>query len=182
VSIVVLVLGILLALAACAESGTGGALRSHGGDRTAVSAPPSGPLQLAQVISLNTARVVGGEPLSGALVVSNPGSAIDLSSHGCRPGFVVVLTNSSYSPSLGFPAICVGGAFVIPHGTTRLPVSVVTTYIGCLERGEAAPGLPPCLASGKPPPLPPGAYKAQVEWEITVPLPPAQPVVVTVAP
>jgi hypothetical protein len=177
---VTLVLGVTVSLAACAGSTTSAALPAHGGASIAASAGASRPLRLAEVVDLNATQVVRGEPLSGALVVSNPGAAIDLNPYGCRPGFVVVLTNSSLPPFVGrWPASCVVRAFVIPHGTTRLPVSVLTTYLGCVGPGGAAPGLPPCLASGQSPPLPQGVYEAELVWAGPVPLPPAQPVVVT---
>lgn len=135
--------------------------------------------RLSEALQLSLTRTVGGPPISGALVVSNPGATINLNPHGCRPQFAVVLTNSEFPPLVAWPANCEVGPFLIPHGTTRLPISVPTTYRGCLQPGGSGWGLPRCSASG-PPPLPQGAYTAVLEWEGTVPLPPARPVAVTI--
>ena len=134
---------------------------------------------LTEVIQLSATQVVGGQPIPAALVVSNPGGTINLNPHGCRPEFTIVLTNSDFPPHVAWPAMCVAGPFLVPHGTTRLPISVLTTYPGCLQPGGSGSGLPKCSTSG-PPPLPPGAYTAVLEWEGAVPLPPAQPVAVTI--
>jgi hypothetical protein len=138
------------------------------------------PPRLSDVIQLTTTQVVGGQPIQGALAVSNPGGAIDLNPHGCRPEFTIVLTTGTSPPAVAWPAICAAGPFLIPHGATRLAVSVATTYPACLQPGGSGAGLPPCSGAG-PPPLPPGPYRAVVVWNtLAPPLPVAQPVSVTV--
>ncbi|MBJ7595750.1 MAG: hypothetical protein JF886_12985 [Candidatus Dormibacteraeota bacterium] len=123
---------------------------------------------------------MGGSPIPGALVISNPGGAFDLNPRGCKPEFTVVLTIGNSPPSVAWPAKCAAGAYVIPHGTTRLAVSVATTYPGCLQAGGSESRIPPCSATG-PPPLPPGVYNAVLVWSTAVPpMPAADPVSVMV--
>jgi hypothetical protein len=131
-----------------------------------------------QTIELSTTRGVAGQPISGNIVIVNLGSAINLS-HGCRPGYTVVLANSHYAPVIAWPADCAAGSFVIPTGTTRLPVTVYTRYSTCSQSGSGTSSPPPCLAGDEMPPLPPGTYQARVAWAGQVPLPPASPVTVS---
>lgn len=133
---------------------------------------------VSQTIELSTTRSVAGRPISGAIVVINLGSAINLS-HGCRPMYTVVLANSHYAPVIAWPTDCAAGSFVIPTGTTRLPVTVYTSYSICSQSGSATSSSPPCLGGGEMPPLPPGTYQARVDWSGSVSLPPASPVTVS---
>ena len=151
---VALIVFLMAGLVAC--GGSTGRVRGGGG---VVAANV-----LAEVIQLSVTQVVGGQSIPAALVVSNPGGTINLNPHGCRPEFTIVLTNNGVPPDVAWAATCVAGPFLVPHGTTRLPVSVLTTYPGCLQPGGSGAGLPRCATSG-PPPLPPGAYTAVLEWE-----------------
>jgi hypothetical protein len=145
----------------------------------AVGGSTSGTPLPSQVIELDAATVVGGPPIEGALVISNAGDGISLSTAGCMPDFVVVLTNREYSPDVVWATDCAVGRSVSRHGTTRLPFTLETTYLSC-QPGGYGPGVRPCTATGQAPPLPAGVYQAVVEWEGPAPLPPAQPVAVTV--
>jgi hypothetical protein len=136
---------------------------------------------VSERLELSTTRVVAGHPISGNVVVVNPGSPIDLSK-GCRPGYLVTVKNSHYAPMVVWPTDCVSGPFVIPNGITRLPVVVSTSYWGCSPSGNTTPSFPRCLAGNRMPPLPPGQYEAQVLWEGSVPLPQAPPVTLTLVP
>jgi len=134
--------------------------------------------QLSDAIHLGSAKVISGQPIRGSVVIFNAGGPVNLS-HGCRPGYAVILTNSHFPPQVVWPANCVAGPFVIGHGTTNLPITVATTYSACAQvGGSVTPRTPPCLAD-EPPPLPPGAYEAVLEWGGTVPLPAPPPVAVT---
>jgi len=130
-------------------------------------------------ISLSTTQVVAGTPINGNLVITNPGPAVNLTKlepSGCMPGFAVFLTNGTISNAPAFAADCTNGPFVIHEGTTKFPFMVLTTYAGCTsDSAETTPDLPLC----PPPGLPPGTYRATIEWSSSVPLPPPQPVEVT---
>ena len=58
----------------------------------------------------------------------------------------------------------------LPPGTTRVPVTVITSYNGCAPPGASIPSqaVPQCTATG-PPPLPVGRYRVAV---VTTGLPP----------
>ncbi|MBV8196029.1 MAG: hypothetical protein JOY80_10955 [Candidatus Dormibacteraeota bacterium] len=154
------------AVSACAAGGT---VARH-------DAPGSAPApeRLEQSIQLSSAQVRAGEAISAALVITNPGTAVDLGGHGCRPRFVIVLTDGRHPLHLAWLQSCASGSLVIPHGTTRLPAFVSTSQPAC-EPGGPAYGLPGCIGSSSPP-LPVGRYEAVLVWERDVPLPPAQPV------
>ncbi len=155
------------AVSACAPDVTRHAIPS--------SAPP--PERLGQSIQLSASQARAGETIPAALVITNPGTTVDISEHGCRPAFVIVLTDGRHPPVVAFPQSCTIGPFLLQHGTTRLPASVSTSQPAC-ELGGPAYGLPGCIGPG-PPPLPAGQYRAVLVWEGDVALPPAQPVTVT---
>jgi len=133
-------------------------------------------------IHLNTTRAVAGHPIKGMLIIENPHAAINLTQvvkGGCEPGFAIILTKGSFRNGVGFAASCTNRAFVISHGTTRLPFSMLTSYTSCLPpNGSSSIGTPRCLQSEGLPPLPAGSYKADIEWSATVPLPRPTPVAV----
>jgi hypothetical protein len=54
---------------------------------------------------------------------------------------------------------------VIVHGTTRLPVTVGTSYGVCTQSGPATSGLPMCLGSDEIPPIPSGTYLVKLLWD-----------------
>ena len=134
-------------------------------------------------IVLNSTRVAAGDPIRGHVVVFNPHAAINLTQtteHHCEPGFAVILTQGSFRNAVGFTSQCTPTPLVISHGVTRLPVTVVTTYTGCLgPGGSSSIDTPHCLADDQPPPLPRGTYRAVMEWSTSVPLPGPPPVGVT---
>lgn len=161
----VVLVALLAGLAACAGTG-------------ATDDPGVAAKQLSDALQLNSTKVTIGQPIQGSLVVSNPGGPINLS-HGCRPGYVVILANSSFPPQVFWPTDCEAGPFLIAHGRTSLPFTVETTYSACAQQGGSVTSrTPPCVGD-EPPPLPPGTYEAVIEWESSVPLPPPHPVPVT---
>jgi len=133
-------------------------------------------------IRLSATQAVAGPPINGNLVITNPGPAVNLTElepSGCMPGFTVYLTNGTIRNEPPSTADCVGAAFVIAQGTTTLPFSIFTTYVGCTsESAVTTPNDPLCLPSGMPP-LPPGTYQATIGWSDVVPLPQPRPVTVT---
>ena len=136
---------------------------------------PSPPASLSLHIHLDATRVAAGHRLRGTLVVDNPGSPLNLTRgerSGCRPGFEISLTRGGVNNFAGFTLDCVSGPFSIPHGTTRLPFSVLTYSVDCLPPdGQSLTSVPNCLSSGGEPPLPTGFYRAVIDWSEPVPLP-----------
>ena len=140
--------------------------------------PPAASNRRTVQIVLNTFQVAAGDPIKGHLVINNPKAAINLTQavkNHCDPGVVVILTQGSFHNNIGFTAECWPTAFVISHGVTRLPITVLTIYASCSPSGGSSVGTPRCSSSG-PPPLPRGSYKAVIEWSSSVPLPRPAPV------
>lgn len=144
--------------------------------------------KLSDRLELSTTHTASGPSIKATFVINNPGSAINLTpasrevggqaSGGCEPDFAVYLTNGNVNNEVGFNEDCSSAPFLIPHGTTRLPFTLDTTFTSCGD--PATPNDPGCLASGGFPPLPPGTYKAEVEWSDKVPVPAPKPVSVTI--
>jgi hypothetical protein len=139
-------------------------------------------------LELAKTRVVAGSSIKGQLVIENPGSAINLSD-GCRPSVRVVLGNASYQQQVAFPLSCDGRPFFIAHGTTRIPVTVFTTYFSCADPATEEQVLPPALppatlpawVGNVPPGLAAGKYHTSVVWDGAVPIPLPKSVTVTVS-
>lgn len=114
--------------------------------------------------------------MSGRVVVeNNTGRAIHAS--GCLALFQVALVSGSYHPSVAWP-LCLQ-PFTIPAGRSSYPVTVEASYSQC-SQGRPQDGLKACLPGPRPPPLPPGDYRATLFQEgHLVPVPPAIPVRVT---
>ena len=119
---------------------------------------PSDP-HLSDRILIATNRSKPGLSIDGTLVVVNDGAAPINLTKSCRPDFVVALTNSHYTPQVAFAAVCRSTPLMIAPGSNRLPVRVMTTYLGCGSSGSHS-AEPACLADGGPPPLPMGEYDA----------------------
>jgi hypothetical protein len=138
--------------------------------------------RLSDQISLDHTRGVAGKTINGYLIVENKGPAINLTPRtrqvsgrtmpGCQPAFQVYLSNNKVTQTVAFSDVCSTAPFTIGHGTTRLPVTLVTTYTACqqLPNSDPTAQVPSCLISGEPP-LPPGTYNAKVAWSQTVQLP-----------
>ena len=89
------------------------------------------------------------------------------------------LNRGNFHQQIAFPADCVNGPMLIDHGTTRLPVSVDTTFDVCVQSGPGTASFPKCLANGDAPPLAPGTYMAEVLWSGKVSLPTPKEVALT---
>jgi hypothetical protein len=129
------------------------------------------------VLDTNVARA--GTPIHGDLVVTNVrGSTVELRDpHGCRPGYAVGLTGATLPAgnAPAFAAVCSAEPLVLPQGTTRFPIDVITTWSGCTNGPpptSARYRIPRCTAHGEPPPLPAGRYVA-VLYGSALALPPA---------
>jgi hypothetical protein len=111
-------------------------------------------------ITLASTRVKAGAKVKGKLVLTNHShDPVDLTIT-CRPLWTVVLGKGKTAPGVAFPAICGIDRFVVKPGKTRLSFTLRATYSGCTGDGPTSPGIPRCAADGRPPPLPPGKYRA----------------------
>lgn len=142
--------------------------------------------RLSVTVDLSTTRTMAGRPIKGTLVVDNPHAGINLTQVEqatgvvkCKPGFTVILTRGSFRNSVPFATVCSSRPFVIAHGANRLPFTMITSYARCLlPGGSSSIGIPHCLPSQGPPPLPAGSYTTAIEWSEPVPLPKPPPVTV----
>ncbi|MBF6614730.1 MAG: hypothetical protein IVW55_16590 [Chloroflexi bacterium] len=135
---------------------------------------PSDP-HLSVRIALKANRIQSGRVIEGTLVVVNRGrTSINLTTR-CRPDFAVALTNSKYTPEVGFAAACLLRPYIIAPGINRLPFQLDTTYLGC---GPPPGPDPPCLPNAMPP-LPVGTYDAVLIGDGILALPQPHPVPVT---
>jgi hypothetical protein len=145
---------------------------------------PASP-RLADRLVLSQTHVTAGTPIKGTLVVTNRGPVINLT-RGCRPAFVVVLTNHRIPPMAAFATDCSLRPFIIAPGVTRLAFTVMTTYGDCVPAWEATDLVPACLHHGKVmlmPPLPPGHYQAVLVGDgLALPDPAPVPVILSAAP
>jgi hypothetical protein len=150
-----------------------------------VAAPP-GPTVSAPAhrftlrVDLNRLKAAAGAPIKGVLVVANPNPALNLTSApGCRPGFAIILTQGAFRDGVNFTASCTARPFVLAHGISRIPFTVITSFTQCLAPdGSSVGSVPACLPSGRPPPLPAGSYRTAIEWSGPVSLPRPAPMTV----
>lgn len=133
---------------------------------------------LTDRIVLKSSSVTAGHPIDATLlVVNHSATAINLTKT-CRPSFVVALTNRTYIPRVAFTTDCSSQPFAIVPGTTRLPIKVITTYLGCQQGGSTVSGQPACVGD-EAPPLPAGRYDAVMVGNGGLALPEPLPVPVT---
>jgi len=162
---------------------------------------PAATARMTTRLVLNRTTATAGQPIHGTLVIENTGEPINLTKvgylevHGkreilgCMPGVLVALGNRHYRQNPAFAAQCEPAAFIVRHGTTKVPITISTFDSDCLQQpgGSAAPGIkppPPCRTgpSGTQtiPPLPPGRYSTWVVWSEMVPVPQPKAVMVTI--
>jgi hypothetical protein len=174
-----IILTSLFVLAACGEA------QSTGSPTTTTTAPPLPggygltipDSSLTDRIVLKSSRTTAGRPIDGTLLVFNHGAAAINLNKGCRPSFVVALTNSKYVPQVAFAAVCSSAPLNIAPGTNTLPISITTTYLQCQPVGSSGPDHPACVGD-EAPPLPIGSYDAVLIGD-GLALPEPQPVPVT---
>ncbi len=137
--------------------------------------PVAAPSQLALSrltvhIDLASSQTVAGHSIDGALVVYNPGDAMNLAlqeSRRCPLLFDVILRRGTFHVEAGLLTACSTQVLVLAHGTTRLRFTLNTRYNQC-------PTGYNCFSDGKLlgfPPLPPGSYEAATYWFTKVRLP-----------
>jgi hypothetical protein len=177
-------LAAITGLAACGSARSPSAgTRASGGGTTPAPAPTMGLLpasaQLSDRLVLSHTSVTAGTAIKGTLVVTNHGTAVNLT-RGCRPAYAVVLTSHRFPPDAAFASDCSVRPFIIKPGVNRLAVTVLSSYQGCTEdRQQATRNLPACLRGHRMPPLPEGAYHAVLVGSGNLRLPPPAPVAVT---
>jgi len=137
--------------------------RTVGGMQLCGGLLPS-PRGVTDQIVLERRTAAAGGVLSGDLVVKNSsGSVINLRDRsGCQPSYAVVLTGAHLDAAAGFSSVCISKPLVIPTGTTKFPVQVITTYQMCVQLDGSRPAgkaIRACTLTG-PPPLPAGRYHA----------------------
>jgi hypothetical protein len=180
----------MLALIVLAAVGIGVGVGVSGTSNLKIAAGSTS--KLSDYLHLDETRIAAGRSVNGSLVVHNPGRTINLTPRtrevdgqtvaGCQPSLFVELYRGSYSQQIYVPNPCDQGPLLVKHGTTKLPVTVMTTYGVCSPSGPSSANMPRCLASGRPPPLPPGRYLAKSGWTGSVPLPEPKAVALTLSP
>ncbi|KNX37693.1 hypothetical protein VV01_11945 [Luteipulveratus halotolerans] len=137
---------------------------------TTPAAAPTGvtPEGLQVRLELPRTTVRACKTLTGAVVVINPtGRAVDLWSGtvpggpDCTPKHAVQLVGHGIDTSPAFTADCGSQPLRIASGTTRVPMSALTTYTSC-SQDHPSIDSPRCGADGGPPGLPTGRYEARV--------------------
>ena len=138
---------------------------------------------ITDTLALRATTVRPGQSIDGALVVHNPGPTLDLTAPGhCAPSFAAGLVGNGIDlQAPGISAACTDHPFLVGHGTTRLSLTVFTSYSSCTKDVTGvSTDQPLCEPSGAIPSLPPGAYRVVVRWSGHGSLPAPAPVTVTI--
>jgi hypothetical protein len=137
---------------------------------------------LTDRLVLQRTRVTAGTEIKGTLVVISSSQAPVNLTHGCRPDYVVVLTSRRFPPDVAFSSDCSGAPFIIRPGENRIAITVLTTFLSCVQIARlATPQRPACLPHHRgTPPLPAGRYEAVLVGE-GLPLPAPAPVLVSLS-
>jgi hypothetical protein len=192
------IVSVAIVLASCSTVNTSSSRSNHPAPRTTQAPPAEGPHglmaadpRLTDRLELGSTRVQAGRSIDGTLVVSSRAHAPINLTQECKPSFGVALENAAIHQGLAFTASCTSEPFLIIPGINRLPVTVITTYLGCIEAGGSSftePGdssttpFPRCTSGGATPPLPPGRYSAVLSGSGELALPQPKPIVVTLSP
>jgi hypothetical protein len=127
-------------------------------------------------ITLDQSRVVAGMPIKGTAVLTNTGHKRMLVQQCAIDGWLEVgLANKATPFSPGFFDVECRPSVVLAPGPNWFPVTVLTTYLSCLQPGgKSQVFVPKCLSTDQSgssttlPPLPAGRYSTKV---VTVGLP-----------
>ena len=139
----------------------GVALLVGGGGVAGASTSSSSPIRIR--VALDQRRVVAGRPIHGTAVLTNTTSRQVLVQSCARNGWLQVgLKGHGYTFRASSTLIACPPSIRLTPGANRFPVTVLTTYDGCLQPGgKSATSLPACTSKG-PPPLPAGRYSTTV--------------------
>jgi hypothetical protein len=157
----------ILALTALTAA-AGGAPSPAGASRSVRSQLAKAPITIR--ISLSRTRVVAGQSIKGTAVLTNTGSKAIVVQQCALDGWLAVgLANQTIRFTPGFLEVACPPSVVLEPGTTRFPVTVLTTYESCLQpAGESTTFVPKCFPphhsspSNPLPPLPAGVYSIKV--------------------
>jgi hypothetical protein len=118
-------------------------------------------------LELDRTRLAAGVPLTGKVIVDNPGGAIKITM--CMSPVQIALVGDTYEQDPLW--LSCAQPLEIAHGATTFPVSTPTTYSSCTK---ATPNstTPLCGPDGSPPSLPAGHYEVVVEQNPTIAKPP----------
>lgn len=115
---------------------------------------------------LATTRVPAGTPIHGhVLAINHTGHPITILDAPCDPWVQAGLTGAHVQFSAISPDVACGSV-QLHEGTTRIPVTIQTTYERCVQGNQrGTPDAPHCGDTNATlmPPLPPGRYQAVVE-------------------
>lgn len=130
-------------------------------------------------VVLTNHTVPAGTTIAGTLIVTNTSpNPINLT-QSCEPNYVVVIRNRLVNQEPAFTTSCSSQPLILHPGTSRFPISVTTTYFGCLQPGgSSVTPMPKCTTDG-PPPLPSGRYTTVLYGSGDLALPQPPPVNVT---
>ena len=133
--------------------------------------------QVTLRIEVASHHLRAGQTMPATVVIdNNTGAPLRLTGpNNCKPRFAIALGGGRFPPKVLFPADCLDGPLVIPRGETRFNRKVDARTSGCSSQPQGPP--PRCLATGGPPPLPPGTYLIQWFDDGTgLPAPKAEPI------
>jgi hypothetical protein len=148
---------LLLAAQACGTSTSGAPTSTPSTDGTGI--------QVSLTLSQTTVRA--GTPIKATLVIDNRTGGTVKAGCGVRYDVGIGSAQIPFRPLIA--TYCAANQSVA-NGRTTVPVTIITTYQGCSETGQADGPMPGCLpgpmSSGSrftnPPPLPKGTYQTAV--------------------
>jgi hypothetical protein len=161
----------VLALAAAVAGCSGGGSLPSAHSRSAATPPPASrdtpgpaaasrpsPRPLSVRVVLPARTMPGGSRMTGRVLVRNrTGHALHLA--GCLELFQVALASRTYHPAVAWP-LCLQ-RLTIPAGRSAYRLTVRASYSQCTQSPPQG-NLLACLPGGRPPPLPPGVYRARL--------------------
>jgi hypothetical protein len=134
--------------------------------------------KVSDYLDLDTNHAMSGQEVLADVVISNPGKTF-IVHVGCVPVYVVLNRGAFHQDPYNNQNLC-SDTLSIGHGTTRLHVTIITMYSGCVGNGPTSPDLPRCPPSSGNLDLPSGTYEVVSMWSESVPLPIPKEVALTV--
>ena len=122
---------------------------------------PDGPVSIRVALERTTVRA--GRPIVGvALITDDTGRPVGVEACAADGWLDVGLADGRIPYDPVSPAIACAPSVELAPGVNRIPITVATTYQGCVDQGNATADFPRCTAAGAPPPLPVGTYRVAV--------------------
>jgi hypothetical protein len=132
---------------------------------TVAAGSPARPIEVK--VDLSHHRVVAGHSIKGTVVLTNTTKKpITVNTCAANGWLNVGLKGPAYTDLPINALIACAPTVRLAPGINRFPVSVITTYSGCVEPQPSGPSTatkstPICTVDG-PPPLPAGSYSTEV--------------------